>query len=51
LAGQKKGFLVKALHDFKEGKSARANSPMVKIMRAVDASDISPLADYIASTR
>jgi len=51
LAGQKKGFLVKALHDFKEGKSARANSPMVKIMRAVDASDISPLADYIASMR
>lgn len=51
LAGQKKGFLLKALKDFKEGKSARANSPMVKIMRAVDASDISPLADYIASMR
>lgn len=51
LAGQKKGFLLKALKDFKEGKSARAISPMVKIMRAVDASDISPLADYIASMR
>lgn len=51
LAGQKKGFLLKALKDFKEGKSARANSPMVKIMRAVDSSDISPLADYIASMR
>lgn len=51
LAGQKKGFLLKALKDFKEGKAARANSPMVKIMRAVDTSDISPLADYIAGMR
>ncbi|MBZ2169426.1 MULTISPECIES: c-type cytochrome [Marinobacter] len=49
LAGQKKEFLIKALTDFKQGKSARANSPMVKIMRAVDSGDIEPLADYIAA--
>lgn len=49
LAGQKHGFLLKALTDFKQGKTARANSPMVKIMRAVDAQDIAPLADYISS--
>lgn len=49
LAGQKKAFLMKALKDFKHGKTARANSPMVRIMKAVKESDIEPLADYIAT--
>jgi cytochrome c553 len=49
LAGQKKVFLVKALSDFKQGKAARASSPMVRIMKAIDTADIEPLADYIAS--
>lgn len=49
LAGQKKAFLMKALKDFKHGKAARANSPMVRIMKAVKTSDIEPLADYIAT--
>jgi cytochrome c553 len=49
LAGQKKVFLVKTLNDFKQGKAARANSPMVRIMKAVNASDIEPLANYIAT--
>ena len=48
LAGQKKAFLIKTLTAFKEGKLARVHSPMVKIMRAVQASDIEPLADYIS---
>lgn len=48
LAGQKKLFLVETLKAFKEGKSARAHSPMVKIMRAVQTKDIEPLADYIS---
>lgn len=49
LAGQKKAFLMKTLNDFKKGKAARASSPMVNIMKVVDASDIEPLADYIAT--
>ena len=49
LAGQKKAFLLKALKDFKHGKAARASSPMVRIMKAIQVSDIEPLADYIAS--
>ena len=49
LAGQKKEFLVKTLTAFKEGEKSRSTSPMVKIMGAVKASDIEPLADYIAS--
>lgn len=49
LAGQKRAFLVKSLNDFKQGKSARMHSPMVRIMKAVDAKDIEPLADYISS--
>lgn len=48
LAGQKKAFLVETLNTFKQGKSTRSNSPMVKIMKAVKASDIEPLADYIS---
>lgn len=48
LAGQKKLFLVQTLKAFKQGKSVRANSPMVKIMRAVRSEDIEPLADYIS---
>lgn len=49
LAGQKKAFLIKTLSDFKKGKAARATSPMVNIMKVVDASEIEPLADYIAT--
>ena len=49
LAGQKKGFLIKTLKGFKEGKAARASSPMVNIMKVVDESEIEPLADYIAT--
>ena len=48
LAGQKKVFLEETLKGFKQGKTARAHSPMVKIMKAVKASDIEPLADYIS---
>jgi len=48
LAGQKKTFLINTLNGFKQGKSTRANSPMVKIMRAVKVKDIEPLADYIS---
>lgn len=48
LAGQKKVFLIKTLTAFKEGKLARSHSPMVKIMGAVQKTDIEPLADYIA---
>lgn len=48
LAGQKKAFLVKTLNIFKQGKAARANSPMVRIMSVIDESDIEPLADYIS---
>lgn len=51
LAGQKKAFLMKALKDFKQGKAARASSPMVRIMKAINEKDIEPLADYIASMR
>ncbi len=51
LAGQKKEFLVKTLTAFKEGKESRLTSPMVKIMGAVNAADIEPLADYIASMK
>ena len=51
LAGQKKEFLVKTLTAFKNGKKSRSTSPMVKIMGAVNSSDIEPLADYIASMR
>lgn len=49
LAGQKKAFLIKTLKGFKEGKASRAKSPMVNIMKAVDVSEIEPLADYIAT--
>jgi cytochrome c553 len=49
LAGQKKAFLMKTLRNFKQGKAARAKSPMVNIMKVVDAAEIEPLADYIAT--
>jgi len=49
LAGQKKQFLVETLNDFKKGEKARANSPMVNIMKTVDQKDIEPLASYIAN--
>ncbi|EAT11424.1 Cytochrome c, class I [Oceanobacter sp. RED65] len=49
LAGQKYQFLVETLTAFKRGEKSRANSPMVKIMKTVDAKDIEPLARYIAN--
>ena len=49
LAGQKKAFLVKTLNAFKQGDIARSNSPMVKIMRAINQDEIEPLANYISS--
>ncbi|MFT5593330.1 MAG: cytochrome c553 [Oceanicoccus sp.] len=49
VAGQKKDFLVKTLTGFKQGKAARATSPMVNIMKVVEASEIESLADYIAT--
>ena len=49
LAGQKKAFLLKTLNAFKRGGQARSNSPMVKIMRAVEQGEIEPLANYISS--
>mgnify|MGYP000331622123 CR=1 FL=1 len=49
LAGQKKDFLVKTLNGFKHGEKSRSKSPMVKIMRAVQESEIEPLAIYISN--
>jgi len=49
LAGQKKAFLLKTLNAFKQGDKARSNSPMVKIMRAINQDEIEPLANYISS--
>ncbi len=51
LAGQKKEFLVKTLNAFKHGEEYRSQSPMVKIMKAVKASEIEPLAVYISTMR
>jgi len=49
LAGQKKAFLLKTLNAFKQGDQTRSNSPMVKIMRAINQDEIAPLANYISS--
>ena len=49
LAGQKKAFLLKTLNAFKQGDKARSNSPMVKIMGAINQDEIEPLANYISS--
>jgi len=49
LAGQKKAFLLKTLNAFKHGDKTRSNSPMVKIMRAINQDEIEPLANYISS--
>lgn len=51
LAGQKKAFLIKTLNGFKRGGGSRSNSPMVKIMKAVDNKQIEPLASYISNMR
>ncbi len=51
LAGQKKAFLVKTLNGFKRGGGSRASSPMVKIMKAVNDTQIEPLARYISNMR
>ncbi len=51
LSGQKKAFLVKTLNGFKRGGGSRANSPMVKIMKAVNEAEIEPLARYISNMR
>jgi cytochrome c553 len=51
LAGQKKAFLIKTLNGFKRGGGSRSNSPMVKIMNAVDNKQIEPLASYISNMR
>jgi len=49
LAGQNVKFLVNTLKGFKKGKSTRANSPMVGIMKNIDLKDIDHLARYIAT--
>lgn len=49
LAGQNKAFLVKTLKAFKKGKTTRATSPMVEIMKGVKESDIEHLARYITN--
>jgi len=41
--------LLKTLNAFKHGDKARSNSPMVKIMRAINQDEIEPLANYISS--
>jgi len=49
LAGQNLKFLKNTLMGFKEGKSTRANSPMVGIMKGIKKSDIDHLARYITT--